>query len=37
MSLEDKLKNFLENGKDWLTICNGNHEFEEFIINEYKY
>jgi len=33
----EEINNNFENWKNWLIICNGNHEFEEFIINEYKY
>jgi uncharacterized protein YlaN (UPF0358 family) len=33
----EEINNNFEDWKDWLTICNGNHEFEEFITNEYKY
>jgi len=33
----EEINNNFEDWKDWLTICNGNYEFEEFIINEYKY
>ncbi|MEM3129612.1 MAG: hypothetical protein QXX78_00765 [Nitrososphaerota archaeon] len=33
----EAIKNeFGEDWNNWLTICNGNHEFENFIINEYS-
>jgi len=33
----EEINNNFEDWRNWLTICNGNYEFEEFIINEYKY
>jgi hypothetical protein len=33
----EEINNNFENWKNWLIICNGNYEFEEFITNEYKY
>jgi len=33
----EEIKNEFEDWRNWLNICNGNYEFEEFIANEYKY
>jgi hypothetical protein len=33
----EEINNNFEDWKNWLIICNGNYEFEEFITNEYKY